>query len=123
TAELVHRRHRYTVGLLALPGKIKPHEVVAALLAQLDERGVRLRGVVLDSGFDSGETLLLLQGRGLAYTVPLRRKGRGHNRRNACFDLPLGTVTTVSWVTEQTRRPVQTQAAVLRRPGDKRVYV
>lgn len=123
TAELVHRRHRYTVGLLALPKKFKPHEVVAALLAQLDEHGVRLRGVVLDSSFDSGETLLLLQRRGLAYTVPLRRKGRGDNRRNACFALPVGTVTTVDWVTEDTRRPVRTAAVVVRRPGEKRVQV
>ena len=123
TAELVHRRHRYTVGLLAVEGKFKPHAVVAALLAQLDEQGVPLRGVVLDSGFDSGETLLLLQGRGLAYTVPLRRKGRGANRRNACFALPVGTVTTLDWVTEERRRPVQTRAVVGRRPGESKVQV
>jgi hypothetical protein len=123
TAELVHRRHRYTVGLLALQGQLKPHEVVAALLAQLDERGVRLRGVVLDSGFDSGEVVLLLQGRGLAYTVPLRRKGRGQNRRNACFALPVGTVTEVGWVTEDSRRPVHTEAVVVQRPGEKKAQV
>jgi hypothetical protein len=123
TAELVHRRHRYTVGLVALQGKCKPREVVAALLAQLDERGVRLRGVVLDSGFDSGETLLLLQQRGLAYTVPLRRKGRGGNRRNACFALPVGTVTAVDWVTEDARRPVRTEAVVVQRPGETKAQV
>jgi hypothetical protein len=119
TAELVHRRHRYTVGLLALQGSSKPHEVVAALLKQLDEHGLRLRGVVLDSGFDSGETLLLLQKRGLAYTVPLRRKGRGNNRRNACFALPVGTVATTEWVTEDRRLPVQTPVVVVQRPGEK----
>lgn len=123
TAELVHCRHRYTVGLLPLQGKFQAHEVVAALLAQVAARGLRLRGVVLDSGFDSGETLLLLQERHLAYTVPLRRKGRGPNRRNACFELPVGTVTQVDWVTEDKRRPVQTQVAVLRRPADGRVQV
>lgn len=123
TAVLIHRRHRYTVGLLALEKNYKPHEVVAALLAQLDRRGLRLRGVVLDSGFDSGETLLLLQGRGLSYTVPLRKKGKGSNRRNACFALPLGTVTQVDWVTEQSRKRVWTQAVVLRRPGEKDVKV
>jgi hypothetical protein len=123
TAVLVHRRHRYTVGLLALPDKFKPHEVVAALLAQLDAHGVRLRGVVLDSGFDSGETLLLLQGRGLSYTVPLRKKGQGSNRRNACFALPVGTVTLVDWVTEVSRKAVRTQAVVLRRPKEQDVKV
>jgi len=123
TAELVHRRHRYTVGLVALEANVKPHEVAAALLAQLDQRGLRLRGVVLDSGFDSGETLLLLQQRGLAYTVPLRRKGRGSNRRNACFALPVGTIGTVDWVTEDSRRPVQTEVVVGQRRGQKKVQV
>lgn len=124
TAVLVHHRHRYTVGLLALTGSHKPHEVVAALLAQLQARGLRLRGVVLDSGFDSGQTLLLLQERGLSYTVPLRRKGKGDNRRNAAWGLPVGTVTEVAWTTEQTRQPVSTQAVVVLRPGekDKKVY-
>ena len=125
TAAVIHRRHRYTVGLLALEEKTKPHEVVAALLAQVQARGVRVRGVALDSGFDSGETLLLLQGRGLSYVVPLRRKGRGPNRRNACFALPVGTLTAVEWVTERSRQRVQTQAVVVQRrdaEGGKRVY-
>jgi hypothetical protein len=123
TAVLIHRRQRYTVGLLALERNYKPHEVVAALLAQLDQHGLKVRGVALDSGFDSGETLLLLQGRSLSYTVPLRKKGKGSNRRNACFALPLGTVTWVEWVTDQSRKAVRTQAVVLRRPGEKDVKV
>ncbi len=123
TAVLVHRRHRYTVGLLPVTEKFKPHEVVAALLAQLERRGLRLRGVVLDSGFDSGETLLLLQGKGLSYTVPLRKKGKGDNRRNACFALPVGSVTEVAWVTEESRKAVTTAAVVVRRPKDDEVKV
>lgn len=123
TAVLVRHGHRYTVGLVALTGSQRPHAVVAALLAQLDARGMRLRGVVLDSGFDSGDVLLLLQGRGLAYTIPLRRKGKGSNRRNDCFALAVGTVTTVQWVTDLTRRTVTTEAVVRRRPGEKAVKV
>ncbi len=119
TAVVIHRRHRYTVGLLALEEKAKPHEVVAALLDQVQQRGIRLRGVALDSGFDSGESVLLLQGRGLSYVVPLRRKGRGANRRNACWDLPVGTVTTLEWVTEKSRQQVRTEVVVVRRPDGK----
>ena len=119
TAVLVHHRHRLTVGLLALTGGEKPHEVVAALLAQMEARGVKLRGVVLDSAYDSGATLLLLQERKLSYTVPLRRKGNKNNRRNALWLLEVGTVTTVEWQTEKTRQPVSTQAVVLQRPQDK----
>lgn len=123
TAAIIHRRHRYTVGLMALDRDYKPHEIVTILLTQVQTRGVQVRGVALDSGFDSGETLLLLQGRGLSYVVPLRRKGRGHNRRNACFALPLGTITEVEWKTEKSRQPVRTQAVVLRRVGERSVKV
>jgi Transposase DDE domain len=124
TAVLAHLRHRFTVGLVALTGGEKPHEVVAALLAQIDERGLKLRGVVLDSAFDSGETILLLQGRGLSYTVPLRRKGDGDNPRNAIWQLEVGTVARVKWKTKKTRRAVSTQVVVMRRPKekDKKVY-
>ena len=62
---------------------------------------------------------MLLQKRGLAYTVPLRRKGRGNNRRNACFAQPVGTVSTTEWVTEDKRLLVKTQVVVVQRPGEK----
>jgi hypothetical protein len=124
TAALVHHRRRFTVGLRALTGGERPHQVVAALLAQVESRGLRLRGAVLDSAYDSGETLRLLQRRRLSYTVPLRRKGRGDNRRNAAWLLDVGAVTAVAWRPEEGNRPVRTRAVVVRRPGerDKRVY-
>jgi hypothetical protein len=123
TAKLIHRRCRYTVGLLPVDGSLKPHEIVAALLAQIAQHGLELRGVVLDSGFDSGEVILLLQERKLGYTIPLRRKGNADNRRNACFKLPAGTLTEVEWVTEKTRRAVKTQAVVVYRKKEDKVYV
>lgn len=124
TAVLVHLRHRFTVGVMALTGGEKPHEIVATLLAQIQSRGLQVRGVALDSGFDSGETLLLLQERQVSYTAPLRRKGGGKNRRNAAWDLEVGVVTEVAWQTEKTRKNVQTQAVVVqrRREKDKKVY-
>ena len=36
----------------------QPYRTVATLLEQLGRKGLRIRGVVLDSGFDSGETIL-----------------------------------------------------------------
>lgn len=124
TAVLVHHRHRYTVGLLPLTGGEKPHEVVAALLKQMKERGLRVRGVVLDSGYDSGDVLLLLKRRKLSYSVPLRKKGAGDNRRNAAWKLDVGVVTRVEWKTEKGNRQVKTLAVVVRRHGEKekRVY-
>lgn len=124
TAVLVHFRHRFSVGLTPLTGGEKPHEIVQTLLAQVEGRGLKVRGVVLDSGFDSGDTLLLLQRRDSSYAVPLRRKGSGKNRRNAAWDLEVGAVTTVGWKTDKGNEPVSTLAVVTQRPKekDKKVY-
>jgi hypothetical protein len=123
TAALVHRRRRYTVGLLALAGGERPHQVVAALLDQMAARGLAPRGVVADAGFSSGDVLLLLQARGLSYAAPLQRCGRGGNRRNACWDLPGGSVTAVRWETDRGGRPVSTWAVVGQRRGERRKRV
>ena len=124
TAVLVHHRYRYTVGLMALNESTKPHQIVEAMLTQVALRGLKVRGVVLDSGFDSGETFLLLQKQGLAYTIPMRRKGKTTNRRNQNWDLPSGTVTTIAWKTEKQSKPVSIQALVFQVRGEKhkRVY-
>lgn len=123
TAILIHKRRRYTVGLIPVLPRMKPHEIVEALLRQLDRHGLTVRGMALDSGFDSGETLLLLQERGLDYTVPLRRKGRGTNRRNACFAWPTGTVGRLDWKTDKTNRPVSTDVLVWRRKNQPETRV
>lgn len=80
--------------------------------------------MVLDSGFDSGDVLLLLQKRRSSYVVPLRKKGRGDNKRNAVWGLEVGAVTRVRWKTEEGNRPVSTLAVVVQRPRekDKKVY-
>ncbi len=102
----------------------KPHQQVQTLLDQVVARGLTVRGVVLDAGFDSGETLLLLQQRNLNYTVPIRKKGKGTNRRNECDTQPSGTITTMEWVTEKTRQAVSTRVLVWERTGEgaARVY-
>lgn len=123
TAVLIHRQRRYTVGLLSVSKGLKPHEVVQTLLEQVRSRGLLVGGVVLDSGFDSGQTILLLQEHRLSYTVPLRRKGNTTNRRNQCFSQASGTVTTVGWVTEQTRQPVSTRVLVWQRRGQPQTRV
>jgi hypothetical protein len=124
TAVLIHRRRRYTVGLLSVPKGLKPHEQVKTLLEQVGSRGLKIGGVVLDAGFDSGETLLLLQEKKVNYTVPLRRKGNGTNRRNDCYSQPSGTLATMAWVTEKNRKSISTRVLVWQRKGElqSRVY-
>jgi Transposase DDE domain len=109
TAVLLHKRRRYTVALAPLSPKTKPHEIVRLLLDQIAAKGLKIRGVTLDSGFDSGETLLLLQERQFAYSVPMRRKGKGSNARNDCFEGKHQQVRWVEWVTKETRLPVRTR--------------
>lgn len=109
TAVLLHKRRRYTIALEPVFSKTKPHEIVRVLLDQIAEKGLKIRGVTLDSGFDSGETLLLLQERNLAYSIPMRRKGSGRNARNRCFEGRHGQVRWVEWNTKKTRLPVRTR--------------
>jgi len=109
TAVLLHQRRRYMVAFCPVLPKTKPHEIVRTLLDQIAAKGLKIRGVALDSGFDSGDTLLLLQERHLAYTVPLRRKGTGSNARNRCFEGQHRLIRWVEWTTEQSRRRVRTR--------------
>ena len=109
TAVLLHKRRRYTIALVPVFPKTKPHEIVRVLLDQIVEKGLKIRGVTLDTGFDSGDTLLLLQERKLAYAVPLRHIGKGSNARNRCFEGQHGLVRWIEWTTDKTRRLVRTR--------------
>lgn len=109
TAVLLHPRHRYTVALCQVTPGQKPHEIVQTLLDQIASNHLKIKGVAIDSGFDSGETILLLQKRRLAYVVPLRRKGRGSNARNRCFEGQHNSVRWTEWLTERNRLPVRTR--------------
>ena len=109
TAVLLHKRRRYTVALCPLSPKQKPDDIVRILLDQVAQKGLKIRGVALDSGFDSGEVLLLLQQRHLAYTIPLRPKGKGNNARNRCFEGRHRLIRWVEWKTERTHRLVHTR--------------
>jgi hypothetical protein len=109
TAVLLHKHRRYTIALCPVMKKTNPHEIVQRLLDQIAEKGLKIQGVALDSAFDSGETLLLLQERGLAYTVPLRRKGNSRNARNRCFEGRHRLIRWLEWKTKKTHRPVRTR--------------
>ena len=109
TAVLLHKRRRYTIALIPVFPKAKPHEIVRALLDQIVEKGLKIRGVTLDTAFDSGDTLLLLQERKLAYAVPLRHIGNARNARQQCFEGQHQQIRWLEWTTEKTRRPVRTR--------------
>jgi hypothetical protein len=109
TAVLLHQHRRYMVALCPVRPGMKPDDIVRILLDQIRDKGLKIRGVALDSGFDSGEVLLLLQERGLPYVVPLRRKGQGRNARNRCFEGRHRLIRWTEWTTERSRRRVRTR--------------
>jgi len=115
TAALLAHGHRYTIALEALPPKAKPHAVVRRLLDRVAGFGLKIRSVTADCGFDSGDTLLLLQGRQLAYAIPLRRFGKTANARNRLFDRPTDTVHTADWKTDAGGQAVTTAVYVWHR--------
>lgn len=109
TAVLLHKGRRYTIALCPLAPKTKPHDIVRTLLEQITAQSLKIQGVVLDSAFDSGETFLLLQQQGVAYTVPLRRKGNTRNARNRLFEGRHKQVRWMEWNVKDTRRQVRTR--------------
>ena len=109
TAVLLHKRRRYSIALEPVFPHTKPHEIVRVLLDQIAEKGLKIRGVTLDTAFDSGDTLLLLQERKLAYSIPLRRIGNARNARQRCFEGQHKQVRWLQWTTEKTRRQVRTR--------------
>jgi hypothetical protein len=123
TAALVEPGRRYTAALEPYPPGDRPHELVRRLLDRVAGAGPKVRGVTADSGFDGGDTLLLLRGRGPAYAAPLRRKGRGTNARNRVFGPPPDRVHTATRKAEAGRRPVTTAVYVWRRRGGGRAVV
>jgi hypothetical protein len=114
TAMLLHDRRRYTVGLCPLQPKATADAIVRTLLDQIAQKGLKLRGVALDSGFDSGEVLLLLQERRLAYVVPLRRRGGGRSARNSLFEGRHRLIRWAAWTTDRSRRRVRTRVLLWR---------
>jgi hypothetical protein len=112
SAVLLHKRQRYTVAFAPLSPGQKPHDIVQLLLDQVAQKGLKVQGVALDSAFDSGETLLLLQRRDLGYIVPLRRKGNDDNPRNRCFEGRHKQIRWTEWTTKTTYRRVQTRVVL-----------
>jgi hypothetical protein len=115
TAVLLHKGRRYTVGLCLWTPRMTMAQIVRILLDQIAEKGLKIRGVALDSGFDSGDVLLLLQERRLAYTVPMRRAGKGSNARNRLFEGRHRRIRWAEWKTDRTHRPVRTRTFLWKR--------
>jgi Transposase DDE domain len=75
TLTLLTPGQRYTLALVPVPKGQTPAQTVELLLGQAERSGVPLRYLLLDKGFYDGETVALLQGKGVRFVVPLVRRG------------------------------------------------
>lgn len=122
TAVLLHQHRRYTIGLMALAPRWKPHEVVGALIEQILAKSLKIKGVTLDAAFGSGDTLLLLQKHRFAYSVPLQRLGGPKSVRNQLFSGRHRMIHWTQWTTERSRRRVKTRTFLWKGSGKTMLF-
>jgi hypothetical protein len=120
TAILLNDRRRYTVGLMPLTPNYKFHEIVRTLLDQVVAKGLKIRGVTLDAAFGGGETILLLQQRGLAYAIPLQRFSN-NDSRNRLFEGRNRQIRWTQWRTKGKHLVVRTRTLLSK--GRRRTLV
>lgn len=121
TAVIVEKGMRYTIGVVAITESTRMVQIVRRLIRQITAAEIPIKGLLMDSGFDSGELILYLKRRKIAYIIPLRRRGSTSNRRNVHFDNPEGTVGEMQWKAEPKQQKVKTDYLVVvhRHPGKK----
>ncbi|HEY1188092.1 MAG TPA: hypothetical protein VGE74_10570 [Gemmata sp.] len=117
TCALIHKRRRYTVGLLSVTkGPSGASRCEPFSINSLPAGGPRA-GWCGTPGSAAG-TRSVLPERNLDCAVPIPKEGSGTNRRSACYTQPHGATTPMDWVTEKSRKPVPTQVLVWQRKGE-----
>lgn len=76
TAAVVHKGHRYTLGLLYVEHGEKMKAVLQKLLKIIRSRGVKVRFLLLDKGFFSVEVISYLKRAGCGFIIPAIVRGR-----------------------------------------------
>jgi Transposase DDE domain len=84
TALVVHKGQSYTVGLLPVRAGQSYPDLLAALLAQAAAAGLRPKVVLLDRGFYGAPAVTWLQGNGVAFVMPMIRRGRAGRTKAEC---------------------------------------
>lgn len=76
TVIVLHKGHRYTLGVTCVEQGEALKDVVQRLLALVRRRGVRIKFLLLDKGFFSGEVLGYLKRAGYGFLIPAVPRGR-----------------------------------------------
>jgi hypothetical protein len=76
TLLVLRKGQTYTVGLMPVSPKQTQSEIIGTLLAQATAIGLRPRILLLDRGFYGGPTIAWLQRQGIAFVMPMIRRGK-----------------------------------------------
>ncbi len=118
TAVVVHRGERLTLAV-ALVTNNHMEDVLQALWPQLQNVGIKIRRVLLDRGFYGAKPILWLQRQGLAFLMPMIRRGRpSQGKRQATgtagfFRRGLRGFTSYTWRERNRGEYVTVQVAIV----------
>lgn len=73
---IIHRGQSFTVGLTPVTQGEKQTTVIARLLEQAQQAGLRVRRLLLDRGFYGAETIHWLQQHDVAFLMPMLQRGK-----------------------------------------------
>jgi hypothetical protein len=73
---VIHRGQSFTVGLTPVAPGEKQTTVIARLLEQARQAGLRVKRLLLDRGFYGAETIQWLQQQELAFVMPMLQRGK-----------------------------------------------
>lgn len=76
TVIVLHKGHRYTLGVMGVEQGVAMKEVVQRLVQLVRRRGVRIKFLLLDKGFFSVDVLGYLKRAGYGFIIPAVPRGR-----------------------------------------------
>jgi hypothetical protein len=103
TACIVEHGYRTTVGFTWVKAGEAMTTVLERLLAQIHERDVKIRRLVMDRGFFSVAVMRLLQDRRVPYVMPVVFRGRKPKDPRKAKGLRIFLRKAVGWYTHQMR--------------------
>jgi Transposase DDE domain len=84
TLLVIRKGQTYTVGLVSIVNGEELTGIIDQLLAQAASQGLRPRRLLLDRGFYAAKVMLHLQQRLLPFVMPMIRRGKAGQTKNAC---------------------------------------
>jgi putative transposase len=81
---VIRRGQTFTVGLVPVAAGAEQTAVIAQLLDQAKQVGLRVRRLLLDRGFYAATTIQWLQEHGLGFIMPMIKRGKSGSTKGDC---------------------------------------